>query len=62
MLLLLKAVIGQLVKNDPSLKSIPQCKVAGFLQEKYNDFCKEDIMSLTIDVEIAPKFEDGLRP
>lgn len=44
-----------------SLKSIPQFKVAGFMQEKYNDFCKEDIMSLTIDVEIAPKFEDGLR-
>jgi hypothetical protein len=58
--MLLKEIIGKVVKEDASIKSVPQYKVNGFIQEKYNDFCKEDITCLTISVEIVPKFGEGL--
>jgi len=60
--MLIKEVIGKLVKDDTSIKSIPNYKVNGFIQEKYNDFCKEDITNLTVNVEIVPKFGEGLLP
>ena len=61
-LMLIKEIIGKQVKDDPSIKSLPQYKTNGFIQEKYNNFSKEDITQLTINVELVPKFTDGLRP
>jgi|LauGreSBDMM110SN_4_FD.fasta_scaffold306356_1 hypothetical protein len=59
--MLIKEIIGQQVKEHSSIKSLPQHKTNGFIQEKYNNFSKEDITQLTVNVEIVPKFSDGLR-
>ena len=61
-LMLIKEIIGKQVKEDPSIKSLPQYKTNGFIQEKYNNFSKEDITQLTVNVEIVPKFSEGIRP
>ena len=58
--MLMKEVIGKIVKEDNSIKAVPQYKVDGFISEKYNDYCKEDITSLSINVELIPKFGEGL--
>ena len=60
--MLIKEIIGKLVKEDPSIKSLPQYKTNGFIQEKYNNFSKEDITQLTVNVELVPKFGAGVRP
>ena len=59
--MLIKEVIGKLVKEDPSIKSLPQFKTNGFIQEKFNNFSKEDITQLTVNVELVPRFKDELR-
>ena len=59
--MLIKEIIGKLVKEDPSIKSLPLFKTNGFIQEKFNNFNKEDITQLTVNVELVPKFKDELR-
>ena len=60
--MLIKETIGKIVKEDPSIKSLPQYKTNGFIQEKYNNYSKEDITQLTVNVELIPKFGEGIRP
>ena len=54
--MLIKEIIGKLVKEDASLKALPNYTVEGFIKEKYNEFSKEDINLLTVNVQLIPKF------
>jgi len=40
---LIRETLAKQVKEDATIKSLPQYKVNGFLNEKYNNFSKDDI-------------------
>ena len=42
-LYLIRETLAKQVKEDATIKSLPQYKVNGFLNEKYNNFSKDDI-------------------
>lgn len=58
--MLIKEIIGKLVKEDQSLKAVPNYVIEGFIKEKYIEFSKEDVNLMTVNVQLVPKFTKDL--
>lgn len=59
-IMLVQEIIAKLVKNDDTLKTVPNYEIQGFVKEKYVDQSGEDITMMYVNVLLVPKFTKSI--